>query len=480
MKILMAASESYPFAKTGGLGDVLGSLPPALQKEGADVRVVLPRYGTIGENFRQEMVHRGHFTVPLGWRRQYCGLAELEHQGVTYCFLDNEYYFRRERIYDFHDEAERFGFFSRAVFEMIRHSGFVPDILHTHDWQTAMAGVFLKTLLAGDPLLRDIRNVYTIHNLKYQGVFPRSVLTDVLGLPESLYAPEGIEFFGNISYMKGGIRFADRVTTVSHSYAREITTPAFGERLEGVLAARGDLTGIENGIDTGLYDPENDPALVVPIQKGKEKQGKAGNKKALQQELGLDRSADTPLVAVISRLVSQKGLDLIREVLPEILREDLQLVVLGTGEPAFEEMFRQAALGHPGRVAARICYDENLAHRIYAGADLFLMPSLFEPCGLAQMMAMRYGTVPLVRETGGLKDTVAPYNEYTGEGFGFTFREPDARDMLYTLKRALGFYRNPTAWNHLVTRVMARDHSWGHAAKQYLELYGQLPGGKDE
>jgi len=473
MRILFAAAEAAPFVKTGGLADVIGSLPKEMIKQGLDVRVMLPKYKVIPGCFTENMRRRAELTVPVGWRRQYAGIEELEWDGVTYYFVDNEYYFWRDGVYGCYDEAEQFAYFSRAVLESLPQLGFKPDILHCHDWHTAMVPVFLRAFYDGHPFYDSMRTVFTIHNLKYQGIFPYTVLPDVLGLDNDYFTLDGLEFYGDINYMKGGLLYADRLTTVSPSYAREIQEPYYGERLDGVLRARAaDTTGIINGIDYDTYNPQSDPHLYVNYRRSPAKKRK--NKVHLQQQLGLPTAEGTPLIAIVSRLAEQKGLDLVACVLEDMLALDMQMVVLGTGEARYETMFREAALRCPQKIAACIQFDEGLARRVYAAADLFLMPSRFEPCGIGQMIALRYGAVPIVRETGGLRDTVQSYNEMTGEGNGFTFAHYNAHDMLYTVGRALRVYRDPAAFARVLANGQKTDCGWIQSARQYHMLYEQL------
>ncbi|SHE29980.1 glycogen synthase GlgA [Desulforamulus putei] len=474
MKVLFVASEGVPFAKTGGLADVIGSLPRALINQGLDVRVVLPKYGVIPLHYRNSMVCKKTFTVPLGWRNVYCGLEQLEHEGITYYFIDNEYYFKRQGLYGFRDDAERYAFFCRAVLESLPHLGFVPRILHCHDWHTGMISVFLQAHYGNHPFYKDIRTVFTVHNLQYQGVFPKDILGDILDLGEEYFTLDGVEFYGQVSFIKGGLNYSHILTTVSETYAREIQTPYYGEQLDGLLRHRRDrLHGIVNGIDTDYYNPATDPHIFVHYS-WETPEKKQDNKKYLQEILCLPTRHDIPLLGLVSRLVSQKGLDLIACVLEEILSMDVQLVVLGTGEKRYEELFQHAAGRYPEKVSANIMFGNTLAHRIYAGSDLFLMPSLFEPCGIGQLIALRYGSIPVVRETGGLKDTVQPYNEYTGEGNGFSFTNYNAHDFLYTLKRAVHFYHQGPVWSKILVNAMKSDYSWYKSAQKYQDLYKKL------
>lgn len=472
VNILMVASEGYPFAKSGGLGDVIGSLPKALTKEGVDVRVVLPEYRSIPEELKREMTFLTSFDVMMGWRRQYCGVKTCRWDGVQYYFIDNRYYFDRDGLYGHYDEAERFAFYSRAVLEMLTRIDWKPEVLHCHDWQSSLVPVYLRQVYGKRLEYRNLRTILTIHNLKYQGIFDGSILGDILGLGSHLYTPEKLEFYGCVNFLKGGIVFADKVTTVSRSYAEEIKTLHYGENLSGVLHRKGDVAGIVNGVDYDFYNPMKDEAIFLNFKDEPEKKWR--NKTPLQEALNLPVRADVPVLAIVSRLVAQKGLDLVARILPELMEEDMQLVVMGTGESKFEDLFRHYAWKHPDKVSANMYFNESIAHQIYAGADMLLMPSEFEPCGLSQMIGMRYGTVPIVRETGGLKDTIQPYNEFTGEGYGFTFTHYNAHDMLFTIRRALTFYRDRDLWRGLVKKVMQVDFSWKRAAREYRDLYWEL------
>lgn len=473
MKVLFAVSECGPFAKSGGLADVAGSLPKELKSLGTDVRVILPKYGTISEKFRIKMKKVKEFTVSVGWRNQYCGIEELSYQGVTYYFVDNEYYFKREGLYGYYDDGERFAYFNRAVLEALTHLNFYPDVLHCHDWHTAMIPYLLRMEYYNRKGYGLIRTVFTIHNLQFQGIFPKETLGDLLGLDGGSFHPEQLEFFGNINFMKGALVAADKITTVSPSYKEEIQTPYYGEKLEGLLKAREeDLIGILNGIDEEFYNSADDP-LIYKTYTAANLQNKAVNKREIQKFFGLPERAKTPLMVMISRMTKQKGFDLVKCVLHEILQEDIQVIMLGTGDYEFEEYFRYAASVYPEKLKVNIGFNENLAHRLYAAADLFLMPSLFEPCGLGQLIAMKYGAVPIVRETGGLIDTVQSWNDRTGEGNGFSFNHFNAHDMLFTIKRAMSFYHQNT-WEKIVQSAMEMDNSWAQSAFKYNQLYAEL------
>ncbi|GLB58625.1 glycogen synthase GlgA [Cytobacillus sp. NCCP-133] len=474
MKVLFAVSECVPFIKSGGLADVAGSLPKELVKQGTDVRIILPKYGTISDNFKKKMSHKCEFTVAVGWRNQYCGIEELEYQGITFYFVDNEYYFNREKLYGYFDDGERFAFFNRAVLDALQHIDFYPDVIHSHDWHTGMIPFLLRVEYRPKKGYEFIRTVFTIHNLQFQGIMPRDALGDLLGLESTHFHPDKLEFFGNINFMKGGIVAADKITTVSPTYKDEIQTEYYGERLHDLLRRRtSDLEGILNGIDEEFYNPEKDPFIfkkfsVVTLQ------NKKANKKQLQEKFCLPVKEDVPLIAMVTRLTKQKGLDLVKCVFRELMQDNVQVLVLGTGDPEFEQFFREMEARYPNKCKAYIGFDEGLAHEFYAGSDLFLMPSQFEPCGLGQMIAMRYGSIPIVRETGGLNDTVHSFNEYTKEGNGFSFSNFNAHDMLYTIQRSIGFYRNSEVWEQIVKNAVSMDNSWAQSAFKYNQLYAGL------
>lgn len=471
-RILFTAFEAEPFVKTGGLGDVAGSLPRALQKQGVEVRVILPKLGQIPQRYRDEMTHLTDFTTDLGWRRQYVGIETLVHDGVRFYFIDNEYYFRRERAYGYMDDGERVAFFSKAVLDAIPLLSWDVDVIHCNDWHTALIPVLYRDRYSGQ--LPNIKTVFTIHNLRFQGVCGEDFAGDVLGMSRERAAQLGL-LGENVNFLRGALYCSDALTTVSPTYAEEICTEYFGERMDGIFRLRrGSLTGILNGIDTEKLDPAVDVSLPANYSR-QDKSGKAICKAALQQELGLAVREDVPLMVLVSRLTEQKGLDLLLRILEELMQEDCQLAVLGTGYAAYEEAFREAAGRHPGKLAAVLRFDAKLSNRMYAGADLALVPSIFEPCGLTQMMAMRYGAIPVVRETGGLKDSVEPYNRYTGTGTGFSFANINAHELLFQLKDAIALYRNePAAWKALVDRAMEKDFSWLTSAGKYLELYESL------
>lgn len=473
MNILFAASECAPFIKTGGLGDVIGALPGALKDQGAQVSVVLPKYEDLSSHYKDQMDFIKSIDVPVGWRHQYCGIECLKKDGILYYFLDNEYYFKRHGSYGYWDDGERFAFFSRAVLEILPYLEDKPDIIHCHDWQTGPICVLLKAHYETLPFYQNIKTIFTIHNLRYQGVFPYSVLSDLLDLSVNYFHIEGLEFYGKVSYLKAGLAYADCLTTVSETYAQEIQTPYYGEHLDGFLRWRThNLHGIVNGIDQRSYDPANDPNIFARYT---DYEGKMENKEKLQEFLHLQKDPGVPIISMVTRLVEQKGIDLVLRVFHEIMSQKVQFVLLGTGEEKYEGAFRYLASEYPGRVSINIHFDEGLSRKIYAGSDIFLMPSQFEPCGIGQLLAFRYGTLPLVRETGGLKDTVRPYEEFTGEGNGFSFTNYNAHDMLYTIERAVWMYHyRPEKWKELVQRAMRLDYSWAASAKKYKTLYESL------
>lgn len=476
MNILFTASECVPFVKTGGLADVVGALAPVLAKQGHDVRVMLPMYTAIGKEWQDKMSHVMHFDVQLGWRRQYCGVQTLEKDGVTYYFLDNKYYFGRPYVYGLGgDEHERYGFFCRACLNALPLLDFKPDIIHAHDWQSGMVPALLKIQYMHLPFYENIRTLFTIHNLQYQGIFGIKDVQDVLGLGDGLWSADKLECYGCANFMKAGLVYSDAISTVSPSYAEEITTAYYGERLDGLIRARRDsLYGVLNGIDVDEYDPEKDP-LIYKNYSIKDMSGKAVNKAELQAELGLEVNPDIPLIAMVGRLSNQKGLDLVDCVIGDIMSENLQLAVLGMGDARYTNLFSWAEQQYRGKLAARFAMDHTLAHRLYAGADFFLMPSLFEPCGLSQLISMRYGTVPIVRETGGLRDTVLSYNEFSHEGNGFTFLNYNAHDMLSVIRRALEHYNSSKdVIKMLQARGMEGDYSWTHSAGEYLKIYDRI------
>lgn len=475
MQIVFASAECAPFVKTGGLGDVAGSLPAALVRAGAEVIVMVPKYATIKDEYKAQMEHFADFYVSLGWRNEYCGLEKLEHDGVTYMFVDNERYFARDYPYGFFDDGERFAFFSKAITESLQHlpAGFECDILHCNDWQTALAPVFLREFYQGLPLYDRVKTVFSIHNVAFQGQFSDTVMEDILGVAHIPAAASQLRCDAcSINYMLGALRYADAITTVSPTYANEIQTPEFGEGLDGVLRERSyALQGILNGIDVAGFDPATDKRIAANYTVD-DRSGKAVCKAKLQEELGLEVRDDRPLMVMVTRLTRQKGMDLVMYALGRILAGGVQVAVLGTGDRDYEDGLRYFQDKYPGTMAARIEFDPALSQRMYAAADMFLMPSKFEPCGLSQIIAMRYGTLPIVRETGGLKDTVIPYNEFTGEGTGFSFTNFNGDEMGDAVFRAARlFWDNRDAWNQLVTQAMSQDFSWTRSADKYLDLY---------
>lgn len=475
MQIVFASAECAPFVKTGGLGDVAGSLPAALVRAGAEVIVMVPKYATIKDEYKAQMEHFADFYVSLGWRNEYCGLEKLERDGVTYMFVDNERYFARDYPYGFFDDGERFAFFSKAITESLQHlpAGFECDILHCNDWQTALAPVFLREFYQGLPLYDRVKTVFSIHNVAFQGQFSDTVMEDILGVAHIPAAATQLRCDAcSINYMLGALRYADAITTVSPTYANEIQTPEFGEGLDGVLRERSyALQGILNGIDVAGFDPATDKRIAANYTV-EDRSGKAVCKAKLQEELGLEVRDDRPLMVMVTRLTRQKGLDLVMYALDRILTGGVQVAVLGTGDRDYEDGLRYFQDKYPGTMAARIEFDPALSQRMYAAADMFLMPSKFEPCGLSQIIAMRYGTLPIVRETGGLKDTVIPYNEFTGEGTGFSFSNFNGDEMGDAVFRAARlFWDNRDAWNQLVTQAMSQDFSWTRSADKYLDLY---------
>lgn len=470
MKVLFASSEAYPFAMSGGLADVAGALPKALRKRFVGCRVIMPLYGSVSEEMRQKMTFVCNITVPVAWRRQYCGVFEAHIDGVIYYLIDNQYYFKRDGLYGHFDDAERFAFFSRAVLEVIPHIGFTPDVIHCNDWQTALIPVYLNTFYRSDELYRNIRTVFTIHNIQYQGKYGYELTADVLGLPPETQSL--LDYDNCINFMKGGIQCADKVTTVSPTYAKEILNPYFSHGLDNILKEfTYKLTGIVNGIDTEVYNPETDP-LIYKNYNAETINAKAQNKKSLQQELVLPVKANIPVIGIVTRLVKHKGIDLVKCVFEDLLKENVQFAILGSGEWEFETFFHDMAQKYPDKIGLKLGFNPQLAHRIYAGADMFLMPSQSEPCGLAQMVALRYGTIPIVRETGGLNDTISDSGD--GKGNGFTFKTYNAHDMGNAIWRALKAYSNKKEWNVLKNRAMLCDNSWGTSANAYIKLYKEI------
>jgi len=478
MKVLFVASEAAPFIKTGGLADVMGALPKALQALGVEPALVIPKYAGIGETYKNQMetVYTG--TVDLSWRNQYLGVQKLEQDGIPVYFIDNEYYFMRDKLYGYDDDAERFAYFSKAVLSMLRFIGFKPDVIHSNDWHTGLVGAYLKEDFMQDPFYQDIKNIYTIHNLKYQGVFGREIVEDVLGMPLRLLYNGNIENAGNVNFMKAGMCYADYITTVSPTYAEEITYPYFGEGLEEYVGlCTGKISGILNGLDEQEYDPEKDPNLLVCYNSSNVFVKKPLAKEALQNELGLTVNREIPVLAMITRLVEAKGLDLVMHIMNELMEEQVQLVVVGTGDEAYASALQDLAWRNPGRVSVNILFNEGLARRVYAGADLFIMPSRYEACGLSQMIAMRYGTIPVVRETGGLKDSVKNFDKYNApDGNGLSFTNFNAHELLFTIKRGLTCFAEKPLWERLVSNAMQSDNSWNKSAGAYAGLYAAVAG----
>ena len=476
--ILFVTSEAVPFIKTGGLADVAGSLARYIDRQKYDVRVILPKYACMDERWKNKLRFHSHFYVTLGWRNQYVGILETVEGGVHYYFIDNEYYFAGPQPYNqLHEDIEKFAYFSKAALAAAGMIDFVPDVIHCHDWQTALVPVFLKAFAEDYPLLRRTKTIMTIHNLRFQGRYTMDVIKNLTGLPDHYFTPDGLESYGDANFLKGGIAFADMVTTVSPTYALEIMTKEGGESLEGLLYARkNSLYGIINGLDSTEYDPSNDVYLTHNFGISNMKAGKKANKLALQRELKLPEDADTIMLAMVSRLTDQKGLDLVACVMDELLsRARVQFVVLGTGQEQYVNMLRYFADKYPDKLSANIYYSEQMAHRIYASADALLMPSLFEPCGLSQLMSYCYGTLPIVRETGGLKDTVQPYNEYEHTGTGFSFANYNAHEMLQTIYYAMHiYYDDRTQWDEMARRDMRMDFSWKKSAREYEKLYDRL------
>ena len=478
--ILYIASERVPFIKTGGLADVVGSLPKCIDSRYFDVRVIIPKYGCMKQNMKDLLQYKFNFYMDFNWKSEYVGIFEAVVDGVTYYFIDSEYYFSGPSPYcgDPLFEIEKYSYFSKAALSALPQIGFRPDIIHCHDWQTGLVPVYLKERFADNDFYRGIKTVMTIHNLKFQGIWGIDDVRDITGLSDYYFTADKLELYDNANLLKGGLVYADAITTVSDTYAKEIRTEFYGERLDGLLNARqNDLRGIVNGIDYDVYNPATDSEIKHPYDAITFRKEKIKNKRALQKELGLEQNDKKFMIGLISRLTDQKGLDLIAYVMDELCQDDIQFVVLGTGEEKYENMFRHFDWKYHGKVSANIYYSEGLSHRIYAGCDAFLMPSLFEPCGLSQLMSLRYGTIPIVRETGGLKDTVEPYNEYESKGTGFSFTNYNAHEMLGTIRYAEHVYYNKKReWNKLIDRAMAADFSWNASALKYQEMYDWLIG----
>lgn len=474
MKILFVTSEANPFIKTGGLADVSFALPKALHEKGEDVRIIMPKYEDISEDFTSKMTQLATYGVSVGWRNQYCGLQYLTYDGIPVYFVDNEYYFKRHGCYGYFDDGERFSYFCRAVMESVKYmDDFYPDVVHCNDWQTGMVPLYLSEIYKDRPEFSKAKSVFTIHNLKYQGVFSHSVIQELLGIGEEYFSEDKIKFYDGISFMKAGIVYADKITTVSKTYAKEIQTAYYGEGLDGLLRQKSaKLVGIINGIDYSSNDPKKDKYIVnygLTTLKNK-----AVNKEMLQQLAGLPVNSDVPVIAMVTRLVKQKGLDLVTRVIEDILKMNVQLIVLGTGDNDYQDFFEYYASSYPAKIASFIQFNNAIASKVYAGSDILLMPSLFEPCGLSQMIAMAYGTLPLVRETGGLSDTVIPYNEFTGDGNGFSFTNYNAHDMLNVIEYAVSCYQDKKTWTKLVKNAMRTKFEWKTQADEYLKIYNEI------
>lgn len=476
-KILFVASEAVPFIKTGGLADVMGALPKTLAAKGLDVAVVIPKYGTIAQKYKDEMKTLVTGAVNLSWRQQYYGVSVIVKDGVSYYFIDNERYFKRDKLYGYDDDAERFAYFCRAVLTMLPKVGFRPDLIHCNDWHTGLLGVYLKEDFAKDPYYQGIKVIYTIHNLKFQGIYGPEIMGDIIGLPQYLFTNGNLECDGCVNYMKSGMVYADYITTVSPTYAQEITYPYYGEKLDGYIRDnQNKVTGIINGLDVDVYNPRTDPYIKKQYSAADARAGKRDDKDDLRRSLGLPIRRGIPMIAIVSRLDESKGLDLITYIMDELLQDEIQLVLVGTGNARYEEFFRGLAQRHPTKVSANILFDEALAHRVYAAADIFLMPSRYEPCGLSQLIALEYGAIPVVRATGGLKDTVIPFDKYKNTGNGFTFNNFNAHELLFTIKRALGAYEDTVVWNKLTSNAMNSDYSWTRSAEAYIKLYDKVLG----
>lgn len=476
MRVLLVGSEANPLIKTGGLGDVLGSLPKALVAKEVDARVVIPKYKNINESLKNKLNFLKWFMVRVGWRTEYCGIFEYKENGVTYYLLDNEKYFNRDGLYGYFDDGERYAFFDRAVIEFLREINWRPDVIHCNDWQTGMIPALLKLEYLHQDFYRGIKSVFSIHNLLFQGVFDKNVLPELFGYNMEPFNNGSLEFRGGISFMKGGIVYCDKISTVSYTYANEIRTPEYGEKLEGLLKDRGyAIRGILNGIDYDEFNPKNDKFIYNNFTNNIIK-SKKENKIKLQRDLGLHVDEDIPMIGIVSRLTNQKGLDLIVNMADRLLRENVQLVLLGTGDYYYEEHFKGLEYRYKEKVSSNIKFDNGLAHKIYAACDMFLMPSLFEPCGLGQLIALRYGTIPIVRETGGLKDTICPYNQYNGVGNGFSFRNYNANELLHIVEYALGIYKDKEKWKSIVNQAINSNNSWDKSASEYKELYKELIG----
>lgn len=475
LKVLFVASEAVPFSKTGGLADVAYALPKALRNLEVDARIMISKNFNLMPEIEEKLELLTHFEVEVGWRKQYVGIETVEYEGIPYYFVDNEYYFKRNNLYGYYDDGERYSYFSKAVLESIKYIDFIPDIIHVNDWHTGIIPLLLQESYGHYEKYKDIKTVLTIHNLKYQGIFGQEVLGDLLNLGGHYRTDSRIEFYGDVNYLKGGIHFANAITTVSETYAQEIGYEFFGERLDGDLRSNSaKLKGIVNGIDYDQYNPKTDP-LIYKNYDGRSLKSKKDNKTYIQEKLKLPVQPDVPMIGMVTRIVDMKGFDLIEHVFHEILSQDIQMVVLGTGSTHYENMLKYFASIYPNKLRVLLEFNNQMAHQIYASSDMYLMPSLFEPCGLSQLIAMRYGTIPIVRETGGLKDTVGPYNQFTGEGTGFTFKNYNAHEMLFQIQEALKlYYSEAETWKNMVKRAIKVDSSWKKSAKIYKKLYESL------
>lgn len=478
MKVLFVTSEAAPFVKTGGLGDVAGSLPPALKRKGVDIRVIMPLYGCIPQEYKEQMHYLNHIYIDMAWRKQYCGVFELEHDGTTFYFVDNLFYFNSSKPYGYiHEDCEKFLFFSKAVISLLPTLEFRPDVIHCNDWQAGGVPVFMDTCL-NNPFYREIKTLMTIHNLRFQGRWDFKGIKDVMGISDYYFTSDKLEYHKDANILKGGMVYANKISTVSETYAHEITTPEYGEGLDGLLRARqNDLRGIVNGISYDTWNPETDNKIFHNYNKNNAWEQKKINKLRLQEQCNLPVDENKFVIGIVSRLTDQKGFDLVSYVLDTLCSENTQIILLGTGDEKYENLFRHYAWKYPDKISSNIYFSDDLSHKIYAGADVFLMPSRFEPCGLSQLISMHYGTLPIVRETGGLKDTVQPYNEYTGEGTGFSFGNYSAHDMLYVIHYAMDiFYNHRDAWNKMMYNAMNEDYSWNRSAAKYIELYQSMTG----
>ncbi|MCK9444523.1 MAG: glycogen synthase GlgA [Tissierellaceae bacterium] len=473
MKILYVASEAAPFVKTGGLADVAGSLPKALKEKKQDIRVIMPLYWSISDELKSTMKKETEFSMDLGWRNQYVGVFSTIYNGVTHYFVDNEYYFKRDRIYGEYDDGERFIYFSKAVAIFLKKINFKADIVHSNDWHSGLVPLYIKDFAKGDPFYQDMKTVFTIHNLKYQGIFDSFILQDIGGLSDEYIVEDGLKYYDKINLMKAGIAYSDALTTVSKTYAEEIKYEYFGEGLEGIIRKnQHKLTGIVNGIDYDLYNPTRDNYISANYD-FQTIENKSKNKRELQNLYDLPKK-DVPVLAMVSRLVAMKGLDLVVHILDELLQEDIQFVVLGTGEKKYEDIFNYFQWKYSDKLRSRIYFNGKESHLIYAGADIFVMPSMAEPCGISQLISLRYGTLPVVRETGGLKDTVIPYNKYTGEGTGFSFENFNAHELLNTIKTALQLYEDKGVWHRIIEQAMKSKNDWGKSSQEYMKIYKRL------